>query len=143
MGSDTGSPGWLCIGTVSGPMTNPSHVVVAGTRRTWSREEKRAIVAEAENSATSASAVARRHGVHSSLLFRWRRAALEENWAAASPPQPAFIPLALPAPSGPSRCERAAAGVIEIELAGGHRLRADASVEVAVLRGVIEALVGR
>jgi hypothetical protein len=33
--------------------------------------------------------------------------------------------------------------VLEIELAGGHRLRADASVDVTVLRGVIEALVGR
>jgi len=124
-------------------MTNPSHVVVAGTRRTWSREEKRAIIAEAENSATSASAVARRHGVHSSLLFRWRRSILEENRAAASAPQPAFIPLALPAPAGPPPFDRAAAGVIEIELAGGHRLRADATVDVAVLRGVIEALVGR
>ena len=30
--------------------------------------------------------------------------------------------------------ERAAAAVIEIELAGGHRLRADASIDVAVLR---------
>ncbi len=38
---------------------------------------------------------------------------------------------------------RAAASVIEIELAGGHRLRADASVDAALLRSVIEALVGR
>jgi hypothetical protein len=33
--------------------------------------------------------------------------------------------------------------VIELELAGGHRLRADASIDIAVLRGVIEVLVGR
>ena len=34
-------------------------------------------------------------------------------------------------------------GVIEIELACGHRLRADASIDVTVLRSVIEALVGQ
>jgi hypothetical protein len=39
--------------------------------------------------------------------------------------------------------KRAAAAVIEIELAGGHRLRADASIDIAVLRSLIEALVGR
>ena len=32
---------------------------------------------------------------------------------------------------------------IEIEIAGGHRLRADASVDAALLRSVIEALVGQ
>jgi hypothetical protein len=39
--------------------------------------------------------------------------------------------------------ERAAASVIEIVLAGGHRVRADASVDAALVRSVIEALVGR
>ena len=80
-------------------MTNPSHVVVAGTRRVWSREEKRAILAEVDDPTTTVSAVARRHGLHSSLLFRWRRAALAEP-RAAMPLEPAFIPLALPAPAG-------------------------------------------
>ena len=128
---------------MSGHTSNPPYVVVAGTRRSWSREEKRAILAEAEDTPTSVSAVARRHGLRPSLLFRWRRDSWDEERAAALPAQPAFVPLALPAPAGPSPCERTAAGVIEIELAGGHRLRADASVDVAVLRGVIEALVGR
>ena len=127
---------------MSGPRTNPLHVVVAGTRRAWSREEKRAIIAEAQNTTTSVSAVARRHGLHPSLLFRWRRDALEEERAAVLPAQPAFVPLALPAPIGPPR-ECTSAGVIEIELAGGHRLRADGSVDGALLRSVIEALVGR
>lgn len=128
---------------MSGPRTNPLHVVVAGTRRAWSREEKRAIIAEAENTPTSVSAVARRHGLHPSLLFRWRRDSLEEEHAAALPAQPAFVPLALPAPIGPPPSECTSAGVIEIELAGGHRLRADGSVDGAILRSVIEALVGR
>ena len=103
------------------------------------REEKLAILAEARDAPTSVSAVARRHGLHPSLLFRWRRDACDVPVRQ----QPAFIPFALPVPTCPSPQERAAAGVIEIDLAGGHRVRAEAGVEVAVLRSVIEALVER
>ena len=52
-------------------MANPSHIVVASTRRHWSGAEKQAILAEAADPATTISAVARKHGLHSSLLFRW------------------------------------------------------------------------
>lgn len=124
-------------------MTNSPHVVVAGTRRAWSPEEKRTIVAEANDPATTVSAVARRHGLHSSLLFRWRRDARRQERAAGYPAQPAFVPLALPAPAEPPPEAHAAAGVIAIELSGGHRLRVEGAVDPAVLRGVIEALVGR
>lgn len=124
-------------------MPNPTHVIVASTRRAWTREQKQAILAEAKNPATTVSAVARRHGLRPSLLFRWRREILDEERAAAHPAQPAFVPLCLPNPVTPAACERTPAGVIEIELAGGHRLRVDASIDVAVLRSVIDALVGR
>ena len=124
---------------MSEPMTYPVHEVVASTRRSWSREEKLAILAEADSTPTSVSAVARRHGLHPSLLFRWRRDACE---AAGMEKEPAFIPLALPGPACPPAQERAA-GLIEIELAGGHRVRAGAGVDGTVLRGVIEALVQR
>jgi transposase len=122
---------------------NPTHVVVASTRRSWSRDQKRAIIAETQDPTTTVSAVARRHGVQSSLLFRWRRELLDEERSAALPPQPPFMPLALPGPANMGPSERAAAAVIEIELVGGHRLRADASIDIAVLRSLIEALVGR
>ena len=127
---------------MSGPTTTPPHVVIAGTRRAWSREEKRAIITETQTPATSVSAVARRHGLHPSLLFRWRREEDEERRAALSLP-PAFVPLALPAPAPSGSCEQPAPGVIEIELAGGHCLRADTRVDLALLRGVIEALLPR
>jgi len=124
-------------------MTNPPHVVVASTRRSWSREHKRAIIAETQRAGTNVSAVARCHGLSPSLLFRWRREAFEEERAAALPPQPAFVPLLLPRPTNTVPGERATTSAIEIEIAGGHRLRADASVDVALLCSVIEALVGR
>jgi transposase len=125
-----------------GPM-NPPHVVVAGTRRSWSAEEKRAILAEARTTTTSVSEVARRHGLHSSLLFRWRRDARDLEQAASQPTPPPFIPLALPAPAASSPASEVGAGRIEIEVAGGHRVRADVGANPAVLRCVIEALIGR
>jgi transposase len=128
---------------MSGPIPKPTHVVVASTRRAWTREQKLAIVAEAKTLTTPVSAVARRHGLPPSLLFRWRRELLDEERAAASPAQPAFVPVCLPSAVNAASCERMPTGVIEIELAGGHRLRADASIDIAVLRSVIEALVGR
>jgi transposase len=124
-------------------MSNPTHVVVAGTRRAWTREQKQAVLAEAKNAATTVSAVARRHGIAPSLLFRWRREAVDAERAAALPPQPAFVPLSLPGPVSTDSCERTQPGTIEVELATGHRLRADASVDIGVLRTLIEALVGR
>lgn len=124
-------------------MTNAPHIVVAGTRRTWSPEQKRAILAEADDPTTTASEVARRHGLHSSLLFRWRRALRAEASAPKAGFHPSFIPLALPAPPSTVREEPSRSGAIEIELAGGHRLRAEAGADVALLQGVIAALLGR
>lgn len=45
----------------------------AGRRRRFTAEEKRRLVAEAVAPGSSVSLVARRNGISSSLLFRWRR----------------------------------------------------------------------
>lgn len=122
-------------------MTNPPHVTLS-TRRIWSAEEKRTIVAETASPGATVSVVARRYNLHSSLLFRWRRAALGATRVREAPSAPAFVPLTLPGPVDPP-LPVPAGGTIEIELAGGHRLRAEGTIDAAVLRGVIEALVGR
>ena len=124
---------------MSGPETSPRFVITAETRRRWSIEEKRAIIEEAARTTTSVSEVARRHGIASSLLFRWRR---EFGDAAGKRelPQTAFIPVALPAPAClPARQDRSS-GLIEIELAGGRRIRVDAAVDVGVLKQIVDAL---
>ena len=71
--------------------------VVADTRRQWSDAEKQAIVAEAARPDVNISAVARRHGIKPSLLFRWRRMAREAEGRTIGS---AFVPvtLALPPP---------------------------------------------
>lgn len=48
---------------MSGPTISP-HIVVAGTRRSWRREEKRVILDEAESTTASVSSVARRRGLN-------------------------------------------------------------------------------
>src|SRR5882672_3237264 len=99
-------------------------VIVADARRRWSRLQKQAMVVECEGGASSVSAVARKHNIASSLLFRWRR-----EFGEVKPPIRAkgeFVPVALPAPA---KAAIANGGLIEIELVGGRRLRVDGSVD--------------
>jgi|SoiMethySBSTD1v2_1073268.scaffolds.fasta_scaffold3614012_1 transposase len=119
-------------------------------RRRWTSAEKLRIVEESLASEASVAEVARRHEVHPNLLHVWRRQARagalgcaveragalggEAHFAAV-----AVVPegLALPAPAQP-----AAAGVIEIELASGARLRITGAVEPATVSAVIASLAG-
>jgi transposase len=124
---------------MSGYNQEKSFTVVAEARRKWTKAEKLAIVAEI--AATSVSAVARKHGIASSLLFRWRRELGANGQAAKRDAAPAFIPMALPAPAVSTAV--ASSGMIEIELASGHRVRVDAAVDAEALKRVITVLAGR
>ena len=130
--------------------------IVAETRRKWSDTEKEAIVAEAAQPGANISAVARRHGIKPSLLFRWRRLARE------APIHPAaFMPvtLALPpvcsepiAPEAspvrrsplpavwPDAEEGRPDDRIEIELGNGRLVRVGAGVSTDVLKRIIDLL---
>src|SRR5262245_63814268 len=89
---------------MSGDRATAHFEMVASTRRQFSREQKLAIVAEVERGAT-VSEVARRHNVHTSLLFRWRRefgrASSRTNVTSREPePKPAsFLPMRVVAPT--------------------------------------------
>jgi transposase len=127
---------------MSGPRSSPQYDVVADARRRWSAEEKQAIVAEASGACTNVSAVARRHGVSPSLLFRWIKGQTTEKPPVAT----VFVPLALPAPAEPSaeakprEPDRHCPDMIEIELANGRRLRVGCRIDGAALRRVIALL---
>ena len=120
-------------------------VIVADARRRWTREQKQSIVAECAVGQASVSAVARKHNVAANLLFRWRREFGVGGRAVAE--KPAFMPVTLPAPSvAAARAVSVPAldsRLIEIDLASGHRLRFDASIDAMALRRVIEVLEGR
>lgn len=101
-------------------------------RRQWSEEAKAAIVAEASRPGASVSWVARRHGLHPNQVFTWRRELRERT----GPAGVSFAEVrAAPAPAG--------AGLIEIELFGGDRVRVDRDVDAEALRRVIAVLEGR
>lgn len=58
-------------------------------------------------------------------------------------PAPTFVQLALPPPVFAAAERLAGSGVVEIELAGGHRLWAEAGAELSLLQGVIAVLLHR
>ena len=133
--------------------------VVVARRRQWTPEEKVALMAEVDAEGGRVSVVARRHGISDSLLYNWRSA-----WKAAALARPAaapvgFVQLGVVADaSGPSspvpmtasaECRRGIglalaerAGVIEIDLPDGVRVRVDNSVNEKALQRVLSAVRG-
>ncbi len=80
---------------MSGDSFARRYSVVADTQRRWSEDEKQAIIAEALQPGVNMSAVARKHGIKPSLLFRWRKLAKNDE---KPEPAPAFLPVSLTVP---------------------------------------------
>ncbi len=110
----------------------------AGRRRRWTAEERARIVAESLAPATTASAVARRYGLHTSQLFTWRQQLHRRASSPAAIGGPAFVPVLL-AEDGPAPAE--AVGRMEIVL-GPAVVRVAADVDAAALRRVLEVVRG-
>ena len=101
-------------------------------RRRWSASEKTRIVEESLQPGAVVTVVAHRHDVHPNLLHHWRRQARQ-----ASGHKLSFLPVAV-ASQKSKRTQ--GSGTIEIELAGGVRVRVDADVDEATLERVLRAL---
>ena len=106
-----------------------------GRRRRWSDEDKARIVAESLDPRTSASAVARRYGLHASQLFTWR----QRLAALAACEGPGFVPVVVAEDAAATSPEPA--GRIEIAL-GPAVVRVGPDVDAAALRRVLEAVRG-
>jgi transposase len=128
---------------MSGANFSRRYSIVAEARRQWSEAEKQAVVAEAERPGVNISAVARRHGIKPSLLFRWRRLARD----AQDQPSTAFIPVTLALPAvetpPPAASREPAEQRIEIALGNGRVVRVGAGVDVDSLRRILDAADGR
>src|SRR5438270_1333186 len=72
-----------------------------GRRRRWSDEDKARIVAESLAPATTASAVARRYGLHASQLFAWRQQLQRRASAVGTIGGPALVPVLMAEGSAP------------------------------------------
>ena len=150
---------------MSGDRTTPRFEVIASTRRSWSVTQKRAIIGEIGIGEATLSDVARRHGIHTSLLFRWRRdlgaevpaPASEPHRGMPSAPRPAlsFVPVMLTPPaqsapaavpcsmkSGSMKSGAMETGIIEIVVAGGRTVRVGSDVDASALVRIIAALEG-
>lgn len=122
-------------------LPSPSAEPARRRRRSWTIEQKLAIVREVSTSGDPVAVVARRHDMNANHLFRWIQQAQEDALVGrrASPVEPArmdFIDLGVvgdrPAPRG--------APAIEIELPGGAKVRVTAPVETEVLIKVLAAV---
>jgi transposase len=130
-------------------------VLARERRRTWTVEQKRAIVAESVGSELTPSEVARKYAISSGLLYSWRQQVLGGQVSVVTGPAPRFARVdlapALQAPDGSEPVSPAAPvppppapsrpdGVIEVMLPGGILVRVDATVDGRALRRVLSAL---
>ena len=104
-------------------------------RRRGSEAQRRRIVAESYHSGDSASVVARRHGVHASLLFKWRR-----RYRAPADAGAGFVPVVVEAPEPSSE---AAPGRMEIVVGDDVRVIVDATVHAPALARVLAVVTRR
>ena len=131
-----------------------------GRRRRFSVEQKVAVLAEATAPGANMSEVARRHGLLPAQVYKWRRLAelgIIGMPGASELPSfvaveitkdvrslPALVPEGKPAAvDGAPRRRRKKAGLIEIELGCGRRVRVDRDVDAAALQRVLDVLARR
>ena len=131
---------------MSGHSTVERFVVTADARRRWSRTEKLAIVGQI--GANSVSAVARKHNIAPSLLFRWKRELGGGVPSSSASTEQAFVRVALPAPmvaseSATGSAVRTRDGAIEIVLSGNRRVIVGKSVDAIALKRVLSILEDR
>ena len=130
-------------------------VLTRERRRTWTLEQKRAIVAESLGPELTPTDVARKYAISSGLLYSWRQQVLGGQVSTVTGSVPSFARVELAAtlqspdgsePASPpvgasllpslSRPE----GLIEIVLPTGVLVRVDAAVDGRALRRVLGAL---
>lgn len=108
-------------------------------RRVRSEDEKRRIVGETFEPGASVSAVARRHGLNTNLLFTWRREMGRGVSALADDPV-AFVPAVISAAPATAPPSPSPGGQMEIVFAGGERVIVDRTVDGVALARVIKVL---
>ena len=119
-------------------------------RRLWSDEEKRSICFQTAAPGVSVAQVARRYAMNANMIFTWLRDpryAPEAGSAieASATDVVAFLPVEVvdgPQGEGPRLPPDPTTGTIEIDIAGGHRLRIFGTYDPEVLARLIRGLSG-
>ena len=118
--------------------------VARRTRRLWSDDEKRSICLQTTAPDVSVAQVARRYGLNANLIFKWLREPRFVPGAARSTSEaPHFLPIEIVRHAAPEAGRHPVTeGQIEVELAGGHRLRISGSYDPEALARLIRGLSG-
>lgn len=109
-------------------------------RRKWSDDEKRMICAQARMPGVSVAQVARRYDVNANQIFNWMK---DPKFAADDPAHEddaRFLPVEIVAEPAPVSPPIEATGVIELELANGHRLRISGSYDPEAIGRLVQHL---
>jgi len=110
-------------------------------RRQWSLEQKQSIVAESLVPDTCATAVARKYGIGTGLLYKWRQAVLGDRAGEAVHLAPVDVVGSVARVDGRVAVPSSARpGLIEIMLPGAVCVRVDASVDERALHRVLQVL---
>jgi transposase len=116
------------------------------TKRLWTVEEKRSICLQTTAPRVSVAHVARRYALNANLIFKWLRDprfapdrdAVPVGDACFLPVEIVKGPVSDDAPS--SIAARDPGGTIEIDVAGGHRVRITGSYDPEALARLIRGL---
>ncbi|WP_241648440.1 IS66-like element accessory protein TnpA [Paenirhodobacter populi] len=113
------------------------------TKRLWTDEEKRSICFQTAAPGVSVAQVARRYAVNANLIFKWLRdPRYAPDPASVAPPaeEARFLPVEIVAEAMSAPAAPAAGNHIEIDLAGGHRMRISGSYDPEALARLIRGL---
>lgn len=118
------------------------------TKRLWTVEEKRSICQQTTATGVSVAQVARRYALNANVIFKWLR---DPRFApdpdGAPREERSFLPVEIiehavrdDAPSSGDAV--ALGGTIEIDVAGGHRMRISGGYDPEALARLIRGLAG-
>jgi transposase len=113
------------------------------TKRLWTDEEKRSICFQTAAPGVSVAQVALRYAVNANLISKWRR---DPRYAADPVPAPGlsegsrFLPVEIVEAVKMPPVAATTENRIEIELAGGHRMRISGSYDPEALARLIRGL---
>lgn len=117
--------------------------VARRTKRLWTDEEKRSICFQTAAPGVSVAQVALRYAVNANLIFKWRRDPRYAPDPAAAPglsEGSRFLPVEIVEALTPPSAAPVAENLIEIDLAGGHRMRISGGYDPEALVRLIRGL---
>lgn len=109
-------------------------------RRKWSDDEKRMICAQTAVTGVSVAQVARRYDLNANQIFNWLKDPKCAPDDHSEADEAKFLPVEVIAQPTPSKTVPEPSGLIELELANGHRLRISGSYDPEAVARLVRHL---